>query len=122
MLFGKVCQHFSRSDNILRAESNRCRPCQILIQFGQFRLLSGTDPATYNLINSLPYNVRPFIPNGEWLGKLDYGELVRLTRTGTVSRLQGVTPAAVSLLLVHLKKRGGKLSARTRQRVFSSLP
>jgi tyrosyl-tRNA synthetase len=25
--------------------------------------------------------------NGEWLGKLDYAELVRLTRTGTVARL-----------------------------------
>jgi tyrosyl-tRNA synthetase len=25
--------------------------------------------------------------NGEWLGKLDYAEIVRLTRTGTVARL-----------------------------------
>ncbi|MGH3110860.1 MAG: tyrosine--tRNA ligase, partial [Gaiellaceae bacterium] len=25
--------------------------------------------------------------NGEWLGKLDYAELVRLTRTGTVAQL-----------------------------------
>ena len=25
--------------------------------------------------------------NGEWLGKLEYAELVRLTRTGTVARL-----------------------------------
>jgi tyrosyl-tRNA synthetase len=47
--------------------------------------------------------------NGEWLGKLDYAELVRLTRTGTVARLlerndfaerfsQGV-PISVSELL-----------------------
>jgi tyrosyl-tRNA synthetase len=47
--------------------------------------------------------------NGEWLGKLDYAELVRLTRTGTVARLlerndfaerfaQG-TPISVSELL-----------------------
>jgi len=30
---------------------------------------------------------------------------------GLASRIQGVTPAAVSLLMVHLKKRGGKVMA-----------
>jgi tyrosyl-tRNA synthetase len=47
--------------------------------------------------------------NGEWLGKLDYAELVRLTRTGTVARLlerndfaerfAGGVPISVSELL-----------------------
>jgi tyrosyl-tRNA synthetase len=47
--------------------------------------------------------------NGEWLGKLDYAELVRLTRTGTVAQLlerddfgkrfQGREPISVSELL-----------------------
>ena len=47
--------------------------------------------------------------NGEWLGKLDYAELVRLTRTGTVARLlerndfaerfAGGNPISVSELL-----------------------
>jgi tyrosyl-tRNA synthetase len=47
--------------------------------------------------------------NGEWLGKLDYAELVRLTRTGTVARLlerndfherfTGGNPISVSELL-----------------------
>jgi tRNA uridine 5-carboxymethylaminomethyl modification enzyme len=33
---------------------------------------------------------------------------------GLASRISGVTPAAISLLLVHLKKRGRRLPARAR--------